>query len=104
RGAERETPGREPAVRGDGPTAHTKYVSGGAPVFVDDDWRHGGPGRGVDEGRAGVVQDVLRSVECGVGVSGRYRREDGARKSHEVFWRHSGGTSGGAPASVDCKD
>src|ERR1019366_4884077 len=104
RGAERETPGREPAVRSDTPTAHAKYVSGGASVFVDDNRRHGGPGCGVDEGRAVVVQDVLRALECGVGVGGRHRREDSARKSREVFWGHPGGTAGGAPSSVDCQN
>ena len=51
-----------------------------------------------------MVQDVLRAVECGFGIGGRHRCEDRARKGREVFWRHSVGTAGGAPASVGRKD
>ena len=89
RGAEREAARRERALRSHRGVHSGEHLSLRAPLLLGYDRRNGGPGRCLLQGRARLVQDVLRAVERGAGAGRRYRRQDGAGESGEIFWQHS---------------
>ena len=87
RGAEREAARRERALRPHRGVHSGEHLSRRAPLLLGRDRRDGGPGRRLLQGRAGMVQDLLRAVERGAGAGRRHRRQDGAREGGEVLWR-----------------
>ena len=93
RRAERETPGREPALRQSLRGAAGEPVSLRSSLFLGDDRFDGGPERGLARGRAGVVRDLLRPEQCGAGAGGRHHARRGAREGRALFRRHPVGTA-----------
>ena len=62
-------------------THHGEYVPGRPSLFVDGHWLDEGSRRGVDERRAGVVQDLLRAEQRDGGDRRRHHAGSGARES-----------------------
>ncbi len=65
---------------------HGEYVSGRPSLFLDRDWLHEGSGRGVDERRAGVVQNLLRPEQRHAGDCGRHRRRSTREEKVEKYY------------------
>ena len=101
RRAERETPGRQRAVRQGIRDDHHESLPAGAPVLVGRHRLDGGPERREPRGRQDVVRDVLRAQQRDARARRRHRRRHGARESRALLRRHSARPAADAPATLD---
>ena len=80
RGAEREAPGREPAVRQGRRAHHREHLSGRPSVFVGNHRLDGRPERRLARRREGVVPHLLRRRERGARDRRRHQRRPTPRR------------------------